>query len=86
MHFSYLNKEGQNQIIEKAEDLFEFSKLNQDNNEYYIELYLSIDNELNKIKKFMNSSQFNSNNNSIVDSDINCQKMNEKFTRLNILV
>ena len=78
MHFSYLNKKGKNQIIEKAEDLFELSKLNQDNNEYYLELNLSIDNELNKIKQFMNSSQFNSNNNCIVDSDTNCQKLNEK--------
>ena len=78
MHFSYQNKEGQNKNIEKEVDLFNLSELNQVSNEYYIELYLSIDNELNKIKQFMNSSEFNSNNNNIVDSDNICQKMKEK--------
>ena len=77
MHLSYQSKEGQNKMIEKADDLFILSELNQVNNEYYIELNLSIDNELNKIKQFMNSSEFNSNNNIIVNSDNNCHKLKE---------
>ena len=78
MHFSYQNKEGQNKNIEKEVDLFNLSELNQVSNEYYIELYLSIDNELNKIKQFMNSSEFNSKNNSIINTGNNSQKLNEK--------
>ena len=78
MHFSYKNEEGQNNIIEKQYDLFKFSNQSQGNNGYYIELDLSVDNEINKIKQFMNSVPFISNNNNKINSDNNIQKMNEK--------
>jgi len=77
MHFSYMNKEGQNITIENEKDLMKYSNPSQDN-ESYIEIDLSIDNELNKIKQFMNSAQFNSNNYIKIDSDNNYQKQNEK--------
>ena len=77
MHFSYRNKEGQNITIENEKDLKKYSNPSQDN-ESYIEIDLSIENELNKIKQFMNSAQFNSNNYSKIDSDNNYQKLNEK--------
>ena len=69
MHFSYKNKEGQNNIIQKAEDLIKNSNTSQDDKECYIEIDLSIDDELNKIIQFMNSTQFNSNNNNKIVSD-----------------
>jgi len=77
IHFSYKNKEGQNNIIETQNDLFKFSNQSHSNNGYYIELDLSIDNELNKIKQFMNTVQYNSNNNNIINSD-NFQNLNER--------
>ena len=78
MHFSYKNKEGQNNIIQKAEDLIKNSNKSQDDKECYIEIDLSIDNELNKIIQFMNSAQFNSNNNNKIVSDNKCQNLVEK--------
>ena len=77
MHFTYRDKEGQSINIENEKDLMKYSNPSQDN-ESYIEIDLSIDNELNKIKEFMNSAQFNSNNNRKIDSDNNYQKLNEK--------
>ena len=77
MHFTYRDKEGQGINIENEKDLMKYSNPSQDN-ESYIEIDLSIDNELNKIKEFMNSAQFNSNNNRKIDSDNNYQKLNEK--------
>ena len=78
MHFSYKNKEGQNNIIQKAEDLIKNSNTSQDDKECYIEIDLSIDDELNKIIQFMNSTQFNSNNNNKIVSDNKCQNLDEK--------
>ncbi len=78
MHFSYKNKEGQNNIIQKAEDLIKNSNTSQEDKEYYIEIDLSIDDELNKIIQFMNSAQFNSNNNNKIVSDNKCQNLDEK--------
>ena len=77
MHFSYRNKEDQNIIIENEKDLMKYSNQIQDN-ESYLEIYLSIDNELKLIKEFMNSTQFNLNNHSKIDSDNIYQKPNEK--------
>ena len=77
MHFTYRDKDGQNINIENEKDLIKYSNPSQDN-ESFLEIDLNIDNELNKIKEFMNSDQFNSNNNSKKDSDNNYQKLNEK--------
>jgi len=76
MHLSFKNKEGQNNFIEKAVDLMEYSNSNQGDNNSYIELDLSIDNELNKIKQFMISEQFNSNNNNKINSENYYQNLN----------
>jgi len=76
MHLSFKNKEGQKNFIEKAVDLMEYSNSNQGDNNSYIELDLSIDNELNKIKQFMISNQFNSNNNNKINSENYYQNLN----------
>ena len=80
MHFSYRDKEGQNIIIKNEKDLIKYSNPSQEN-ESYLEIDLSIDNELKKIKEFMNSAQFNSNNNNKIDSDNDYQKLSEKEKR-----
>lgn len=78
MHFYYKDKEGKTISIETEKDIMKYSDSSPDDKECKIKLDLIVDNELNKIKEFMNSEQFKSNNDNKMDRDNNCQNLISK--------